>query len=568
MMAADHEAPTPRRRRHGRPWALAVAVALAVTGTVGASEASVRAPAPPSALTSDQMRASLLTAPIVPDRWYMGVASHLGDARGRASDGKMIGEIALTELGAMSLRDEAFWSEMKRGEPHFTGKLAVVGQHGGKLLLILDYGNPDLQQGGPFPDSPGERQAFLEYANEAISRIGYQNLAGIEIWNEWNVYMGWGGKYRWGDPCPTDPTDAPGCPRMYAQLVETLLYPEREGLTLPSLRQTAPGVPVIVNAISARDPAWTSASMGYLRDRGVQVDGAAIHPYVAFHNGCPGTERPPSGPQVAARCVAVTAEDVARDYGQRLPMWVTEVGWSRAGTHAVSHETQAVYLVETYVRTRATGVTAGIWWYDLQDDLHPGSPEEAHYGLVGRDPSDVVRPGAVHPSGRAFAALARFWAGCASISGAYQQNRAFTLTCADETRQIILAATADELAAAAAGGGTLVDLLGERPHVPASGDVASLAGRPVGIAPPGATIEAVPEGLLSENPPTVEVPSSTTDETSTTTLGGRASSLVSALPGPNLAWLLGGGAVLLAAAGGLVAVLVRRRRRRGSSAAA
>ena len=444
--------------------------------------------------------------PIVPDRWYMGVASHLGDNKGRASDGKMIGEIALTELGATSLRDEAFWDEQDAKEPAFTGKLSVVAQNGGKLLLILDYGNgSDVV----FPHTSAERRAFLAYANDAISRIGYQNLAGIEVWNEWDDYMGWGGTYHWGDPCPTDPTDKAGCPVMYSRLVESLLYPEREGLGLPSLRQTAPGVPVIVNAIGARDAAWTTASMNYLRDHDVQVDGAVIHPYVSFPNGCPDTAKAPSGPQTAASCVAVTSDEVARDYGQRLPMWVTEVGWSRGGQNSVSADVQAQYLVEMYVRTRATGDTAGVWWYDLEDDLY-ASDEVANYGLVGRDPADPVRPGALHPSGQAYSALAHFWAGCTSVDGAYQTNRTFTLPCADGTRQIVLAATADELRAASAAGGTLVDLLGQRADVAAGGDVSSLVGRPVGVVPAGSpVVDAAVPGPAAPGP---VAPESTTPE--------------------------------------------------------
>jgi hypothetical protein len=289
---------------------------------------------------------------------------------------------------------------------------------------------------------------------------------------------------------------------MYAQLVESLLYPEREGLGVPSLREAAPGVPVLGNAISARSNAWTTASMQYLREHNVQIDGAVIHPYVSYPNGCPGTEgKTGAGPQVAVNCIVTVSDEIARDYGQRLPMWVTEVGWSRAGGRAVTADVQAQYLVEMYVRSRATGMVRGVWWYDLQDDIHTNDVSEMNFGLMGRDPSDQARPGALHPSGEAFSALAHFWAGCASVDGAYKDNRTFQVPCADGTRQIILAATADELAQASATGATLVDLLGQQADVAPGGDVAPLVGHPVGVTSVGP-----PPAVPAEPDPTEDVP--------------------------------------------------------------
>ena len=417
--------------------------------------------------------------------FYMGAASHLGDP-GRKSDGKTIGEIALTEMGATSLRDEAGWDEVDFPGTAATDKFKVIAKSGGKLVLVLDYGNPRYLRGGGFPDTTTERKAFLEYANKMIAQIGYQNLAGIEVWNEWDIYMGWfefwgWTRPAWDAPCPDDRTDKPGCPVMYGKLVETLLYPEREGLSVPSLRQTAPGIPVIVNAISARNAAWTTASMNYLRDHDVQVDGAVIHPYVTHINGCPGTSATAAAdPQVAVDCIVTVSDEIARDYGRQLPMWVTEVGWSRGGSRAVSADVQARYLVETYVRARATNMVRGLWWYDIQDD-NVNDASEANFGLVGRDPTDRARPGAFHPSGQAFSALAHFWADCTSVNGAYKNNRTFQLSCANGPRQIILAATVSELAQASAGRATLVDLLGQQPDVPAGGNISPLIGHPVGV---------------------------------------------------------------------------------------
>jgi len=409
----------------------------------------------------------------------MGVAAHLGDP-GRPSDGKTIGEIALTEMGVDSLREEVGWTEMG---PGFTKKFDLVGKSGGRLLLVLGYGNVKYLQGGAFPDTAAERGAFLEYANEAVKQIGPENLAGIEIWNEWNVYMGWFDPFpyrSWGAPCPDDPKDAIGCPVMYAKLVETLIYPEREGLDIPSLRKTAPGVPLLANAISARDQDWTAASMAYLRDHDVQVDGAIIHPYVSHPNGCPDTNTStPAGPLVSVKCMVTVSDEIERTYGQRLPMWATEVGWSRGGDRPVSADVQARYVVELYVRARASTRVRGVWWYDLQDDLVEDSSVR-NFGLVGRHPEDKWLPGEPHPSGKAFMTLASFWSGCSTVEGDWR-GRAFSLTCEGGDREIFFAATSKELTEASASGATLVDLLGQVPDVPPEGTVSPLVGHPVGI---------------------------------------------------------------------------------------
>jgi len=417
------------------------------------------------------------------DQFYMGAVSHLSDDDPGRADGKKMGQIALTELGATSLRDEAGWdvADPPGGVENYAAvadKFKVIPQNGGKMLLILDYSNPKYVQGGAFPDTTAEREAFLKHANKLIRQIGPQNLAGIEIWNEWDNYFGWIDPYPnhgFGDPCPDDPADLAGCPLMYAKLVEALLYPGRAGVNEPSLRDTAPNVPIIGNATSYQNDEWTAAVMTYLREHDVTIDGAVTHPYA-------GNDPYGTGPQLSVDSVVHVSDTIAQGYGRRLPIWVTEVGWSRLGDQPVGADDQARFLVEVYIKLRATGLVRGVWWYDLQDDLYTDEAG-ASMGLVSRG-ADGRSPGTFHPAGLAFSALAHFWAGCTSVNGSYQaSNRTFQLPCNDGTRQIILAATAAELSQASAAGATLVDLLGQLPDVPAGGNVSALAGRPVGAIP-------------------------------------------------------------------------------------
>ncbi|MCL2850725.1 MAG: hypothetical protein FWE61_11900, partial [Micrococcales bacterium] len=184
------------------------------------------------------------------------------------------------------------------------------------------------------------------------------------------------------------------------------------------------------------------------------------------------------------------ADEVAAAYGQRLPMYITEIGWSSSNFGGgVSEEVQAVNLVELYVRVRATGDVAGIWWYDLVEDIDEDHGEEG-FGLIRRDPVSSRNAGETKPAGHAFAALAHFWAGCTTIDGEYRHNRVFALSCPDGDLQVVLDARRAELEPVLAEGGTLVDLLGELPDL-TSGDVGPYVGRPVGVTGPVAQVVAV-----------------------------------------------------------------------------
>ena len=432
---------------------------------------------------------SASAAPIVrPSQFIMGVNTHMvpSEMLPRTSDGLNQAQIAIQFLGASTVRDEVGWDGMGTSGwgQVFPNYLPAAG---GKLTLILDYSNTNYVSGGAFPNTTAERSAFLTYAQNAVAAVGLQNIAAIEIWNEWDLYSGWWDGYpshNWGDPCPDDPTDGAGCPRMYAQLVETMLYPEREGLSQPGLRAIAPGVPIIAIASSAFDQAWTEAVLTQLKNRNVQIDGASTHPYVDGPDGCSGSSSTPAGPQVAANCTLAFYNSVASSYGQAIPVYITEVGWSTGGgTGTVSADTQARYLTEYFVRARAATDVAGIWWYDLLEDITTDTHVKG-YGLIQRDTSNSARPGTTKQAGYAYQSLNNFWKNCGAPTGSYQStNRVFTLSCPAGDRKIILNATSAELTSALTPGATLVDLIGNLPNVASGGDVTPLIGRHVGVIP-------------------------------------------------------------------------------------
>jgi len=468
-------------------------------------------------------------APIVPERFQMGISAHIGHhERGPANrtDGKSKAEIAVKELFADTVRDELHWWTSPEEKTERAARIREIARHGGKILLILAYnhdGETDGHEG--FPDTRHDREAFLKYALDAIARIGPGNIMGIEIWNEWNLYTGWKVEERkreWDEnlvdpPCPTDPEgDGPACPKQYAKLVRTLLYPEREeggALNLKSIRQAAPGVPVIVGAVNGLDPRWSGPMLQHLKDMNVEVDGFSLHTYLPIHpeitrlgNSCNRRDVLDDRPAAAAYCVQMAKDLTAERYGRVLPIYVTEMGWStftankgssdkELAAGGYSRATQASYLVEFFVRTRAVQGVPGVWWYNLTDKPVAKAPDwqfkyrptsfESNLGLLaGFEGADgKYYTGETKPSGKAFAALAKFWKECTAIDGEPFENKAFRLTCPSGDRGIYLDATSQQLRDALNAGWVLVDLSGTYPDVKPGSTVPNWVGRHVGIRP-------------------------------------------------------------------------------------
>jgi len=377
--------------------------------------------------------------------------------------------------------------------------------------LILDYNYPEKMDGGRdgspasrgFPDSSSEREKFLQYAIEAISQVGYENIAAIEIWNEWNAFAGWAGwrdkskDQKWDEPCPTDPSDSYACPRMYAKLVQALLYPERENINLPSIRKVAPGIPVIAGSVlGVFDEKWMVPMLRYLKEWKIMVDGISIHPY--FDAGLSWEWK---GVATDTANAVRRAKEVVRQTYFNVPIWVTEIGKAtnehpdpRGRKMGVTLYGQAYYLVEMYVRVRALQNIVGIWWYDLRDDAanysghgnYDPNHSESHYGLLNGylSADNIHLTGTTKPAGFAFRALANFWKMCMSISGDAYPNRHYVLFCGVENRHIFLDVTETELRNELSQGYILVDLLGQYPEAKLGTPLQKWVGRHVGFKMP------------------------------------------------------------------------------------
>jgi hypothetical protein len=393
--------------------------------------------------------------PIKSDQFYTGLLTHLDPNPGWDTVEQV--RLAIEDWKVDSFRVEAMWRSTLSATGVLGGSAGsrayLAGRTAGwsamapeaNVLQILDYGAEPWVQG--FPSTDFERQKFAEYVEYVLTAFD-GDRAGIELWNEWNGYAGWiygqwekddltsrypertsNPRYRWGDDCPYDPEQGNACPLTYA-----LLAKEVE----PIVRKLAPGTPFIVGAISGTDPTFMEATLGYMRELGVQVDGVSLHPYAYL--GSVGNNRP----RHVDRAVEWFADQIETWYGQALPVYVSEVGWAsctkETNPACVTEDEQARRLIETYVRLRGVDAVQGVWWYDLRDGGNDPENQEHRFGVLRRG-------GEVKPAGTALGALGNFWAPCSDQSsrpGSWDVDSiTYTLTCEGGERSITISAPAD-----------------------------------------------------------------------------------------------------------------------------
>ncbi|MDR1428522.1 MAG: hypothetical protein LBJ08_12345, partial [Bifidobacteriaceae bacterium] len=387
--------------------------------------------------------------PILPSEFYTGILTQLGP-RAEWDTASQIGT-AVNEWGVNSFRAELPWALMADTNGTLGG--SAGGQVGGigdsrwelegrmdlwnsvsaaaDALQTLGYGHDRWIDG--FPSDQTEREKFRDYVEYVLDAYPGKR-AGVELWNEWDTYLGYvngPSGLTSNTPCPYDSSQGPGCPESYAALAKEIE---------PLVHEQAPAVPFIVGAVSGTDVEFVTSTLSTMRELGVRVDGVSLHPYAYLDSVNSGQNRPRDIDQA----VEWFADRVEAAYGQRLPIYVSEVGWSTCSDSSLpqclAEDTVARYLVESYVRLRALPEVQGVWWNGLRDaGTDPLAPED-RLGLLRRD-------GTPKPSAQALATLAGFWKECTEQSarpGSWNQDSiAYTLTCPGGNRQIAINAPAD-----------------------------------------------------------------------------------------------------------------------------
>jgi hypothetical protein len=204
----------------------------------------------------------------------------------------------------------------------------------------------------PKPQYDGDWRAFM-----TLLAARYPASAAIEVWNEPNSALYWGG--------------APD-PVRYAQVVR---------LARDGVRAADPSMPVVLGGLAdvsgtAGTPAATFLAALYAQGIAGVVDGIGYHPYAALPDTAGALRR------------GVQRVRAVRDgAGDRTPLWITETGASEAGEPGYPPylgAAQATGLATIYRELAAMPDVAAIVLHRLID-APAGNGLESGFGLVGAD---------------------------------------------------------------------------------------------------------------------------------------------------------------------------------------
>lgn len=318
-----------------------------------------------------------------------GVVAALGN-RVRAEDTEAA-VLLLKEAGVQWQREEIFWDRVQQtpdGPFNWTGDgsgfynydRAIEAQvrAGINVLGLLDY-NPAWFKG----KNPRPEEWINDWGNfvyNAVARYG-RDRGWIKYWELWNE------------------------PNLAKSGYESGLYEVKDFVRILEVGRAAalaadPEAKIVMGGLasiwgmppSEHNYDYFEYLLGVAEAGGWdQVDILAIHLYR------------PDSPEGAVggrhRAMDLRTEldhldEFLRKYGAK-PIWITEMGWS---THAVwpgvDGDTQAFYLVRTYILAIAHGSVEKLFWYDFRDDTDPAgmyeypaydpNNEQYHFGLLRR----------------------------------------------------------------------------------------------------------------------------------------------------------------------------------------
>jgi hypothetical protein len=196
-------------------------------------------------------------------------------------------------IGVATLRLDMVWSDVeKSGQFDFSYYDSVLKQlaaQGMSALFILDYGHP--AHGGSSPLSMADRAAFANFARQAALFAKGRNVVGLEIWNE---------------PDNTNFWDQ-GNPGTYGQLLAS---------AAAAITTADPSRKVLNGGVS-----WVNLPYMLQLVRTGQLAGChafAVHPYRT------------GAPESFGADKAAIVEILKTAGLERLPIWVTEWGYSSA----------------------------------------------------------------------------------------------------------------------------------------------------------------------------------------------------------------------------------------------
>jgi hypothetical protein len=302
---------------------------------------------------------------------------------------------ALADTGWTLVRIDFTWSRIQPSPPpaplDFSRYDEIVRQasaHGIRVVGILDYGVDWAAASAPTGDDrypPDDPATFAAFA-AATARHYRKRVRTWEVWNEPN--NGLSGFWK---PEPD--------PAGYARLAAAAARALRRAAPRATL-VTGGLAPTLDILIYGTDWAFFTAATAAVPDWHRGFDAAALHPYTLLQAPPPEDESLPLGPSVVHQ-MANFRDRLAESGADRLPLWVTELGWHTALESGfplfppgVSELDQARFLVRGTVLTLAAGAQR-MCWYTLLDYPNFLHDKEAAFGLFHYQPTPIA--GALDP---------------------------------------------------------------------------------------------------------------------------------------------------------------------------
>jgi hypothetical protein len=283
----------------------------------------------------------------------------------------------LKYAGTKNVRESFYWSEIElnKGQytfnPKFTLPMQSFEEFNIDPFLVFAFSNK-YYDGGKTPYTEEAHTAYANYVKGMLGKFGTQ-LKSVELWNEFNLpYFGGNG-----------PADS------RADVYFNLLKKGYEASQ--SLR---PDLNVVGGATAGIPQEWLEDvfELGGLD----YMDSLSVHPY-----------RYPNTPEGLIEQIDMLNQLVRNhNDGETIPLWFSEIGWpTHLNPTGVDENTQAAYLIRTYVLSIAAGVEK-VFWYNLMDTGTDKLYNEHNFGII-HNTGDALGSYTPKPSYVALATLTR-----------------------------------------------------------------------------------------------------------------------------------------------------------------
>jgi hypothetical protein len=200
---------------------------------------------------------------------------------------------------------------------------------------------------------PKNLSDYANFVYQVVNRYK-EGIKYWEIWNEENTSVFW-------KPFPN--------PKIYAKLLK---------LSYISAKKADPDCKIVFGGTAGVDLKFIES---VIKEIGTNYfDVIAIHPYAPL-------SYPPEKSGLVENIRKLKA--LLEKYKCKKPIWITEIGWPthigvKYGWIGVSEETQANYLVRSYILSLKEGVEK-IFWYDFRNDGEDKTYFEHNQGLLNFD---------------------------------------------------------------------------------------------------------------------------------------------------------------------------------------